>query len=236
MSLLKQKRFWKAAAVVERDAGFGVELDGRAVNTPNKTPLILPTRAMAQAIAVEWDAQVDKIDPLTMPVTRGANSAIDKVAPQQAEVVADLANYGDSDLLCYRAAGPVELVTRQAEKWDPVLDWAATEFGSRLNVGQGVMHVAQDPALLANLHAEVAAFDNFALAGVHDLIAISGSLILALSVTRKHLPAGDAWLLSRLDEHWQIEQWGDDEEASAHEALKRTAFLNAARFYELSVT
>ena len=236
MSLLKQKRFWKAAAVVTRGAGFGVELDGRPVNTPNKTPLVVPTRAMAEAIAKEWDAQVEKIDPLTMPVTRGANSAIDKVAPQQAEVVADLANYGDSDLLCYRAAGPQELIARQAEKWDPALDWAAETFGARLNVGEGVMHVAQNPALLANLHAEVAAFDNFALAGVHDLIAISGSLILALSVTRGAVDAEDAWLLSRLDEHWQIELWGEDDEALAHEALKKEAFLNAARFYQMSLT
>lgn len=236
MSLLKQKRFWKAAAVVTRGAGFGVELDGRPVNTPNKTPLVVPTRAMAEAIAKEWDAQVEKIDPLTMPVTRGANSAIDKVAPQQAEVVADLANYGDSDLLCYRAAGPRELIARQAEKWDPALDWAAETFGARLNVGEGVMHVAQNPALLANLHAEVAAFDNFALAGVHDLIAISGSLILALSVTRGAVDAEDAWLLSRLDEHWQIELWGEDDEALAHEALKKEAFLNAARFYQMLLT
>lgn len=236
MSLLKQKRFWKTAAVVERDAGFGVELDGRPVNTPNKTPLVVPTIVMAQAIAVEWDAQVDKIDPLTMPVTRGANSAIDKVAPQQPEVVADLANYGDSDLLCYRAAGPAELVARQAEKWDPVLDWAADVFGARLNVGEGVMHVAQDAALLQKLHAEVAEFTNFELAGVHDLIAISGSLILALSVTRQAMAAEAAWLLSRLDEHWQVELWGADEEAAEHEALKRAAFLNAARFYEMSVT
>lgn len=235
MSLLKQKRFWKTAAVVERDSGFGVELDTRAVNTPNKTPLVLPTRAMAHAIAVEWDAQVDKIDPLTMPVTRGANSAIDKVAPQLAEVVANLASYGDSDLLCYRAAGPVELVARQAEKWDPILDWSEGVFGARLNVGEGVMHVEQDPALLANLHAEVAAFDNFALAAVHDLIAISGSLILALAVTRNYLSPEDAWLLSRIDEHWQAELWGEDEEAMAHEALKRTSFLNAARFYEMSL-
>lgn len=236
MSLLKQKRFWKAAAVVERDGGFGVELDGRAVNTPNKTPLVVPTRAMAQAIAVEWDAQVDKIDPLTMPVTRGANSAVDKVAPQQAEVVADLANYGDSDLLCYRAAGPQELIARQAEKWDPVLDWAAEAFGARLTVGEGVMHVAQPPALLAKLHAEVASFDNFALAGVHDLIAISGSLILALSVTRGALKPEEAWILSRLDEHWQAELWGDDDEALVHEALKKAAFMDAARFYRLSLT
>jgi chaperone required for assembly of F1-ATPase len=236
MSLLKQKRFWKAAAVVEHGEGYGVELDGRAVNTPNKTPLIVPTREMALAIAAEWDAQVDKIDPLTMPVTRAANSAVDKVAPQLAEVVAELANYGDSDLLCYRAAGPVELIARQSEKWDPVLDWADAEFGGRLNVGEGVMHVAQDPELLANLHAQVAEFSNFALTGAHDLVAISGSLILALAVTRGAMTPENAWDLSRLDEHWQVEQWGEDEEASAHEALKRTAFLNAARFYEMAMT
>ena len=128
------------------------------------------------------------------------------------------------------------MIARQAEKWDPALDWAAETFGVRLNVGEGVMHVAQNPALLANLHAEVAAFDNFALAGVHDLIAISGSLILALSVTRGAVDAEDAWLLSRLDEHWQIELWGEDDEALAHEALKKEAFLNAARFYQMSLT
>ena len=235
MSLLKQKRFWKTATVVDRDGGFGVALDARTVNTPNKTPLVLPTFQMAEAIAAEWDAQVEKIDPLTMPVTRAANSSVDKVAPQQAEVVANLASYGDSDLLCYRAAGPVELIARQAERWDPVLDWAAQEFGTRLNVCEGVMHVDQDAALLAKLHAEVASMSNFALAGAHDLIAISGSLILALGVTRGAFAPEDAWLLSRLDEHWQTEQWGEDEEAMAHEALKQEAFLNAARFYRMSL-
>ncbi len=236
MSILKQKRFWKQATTTPRDGGFGVLLDKRAVNTPNKTPLILPTLKMAEAIAAEWDAQPGKIDPLTMPVTRGANSAIDKVAPQQAEVVAELSQYGGTDLLCYRAAEPVELVTIQAAKWDPILDWAATEFGTRLNVCEGVMHVVQDPTLLAKMHSEVESFDNFALAGVHDLVGISGSLILALGVTRGALSPDDAWLLSRVDEHWQAELWGADEEASAHEALKKTAFLNAARFYKLSFT
>lgn len=236
MSVLKQKRFWKAASVVERDGAFGVTLDTRAVNTPNKTPLVVPTRAMAQAIADEWDAQPEKIDPLTMPVTRAANSAIDKVAPQQAEVIAELASYGGTDLLCYRATGPQELISRQAEQWDPLVDWAHATFGARLQVVAGVMHVAQDPALVANLHAEVAAFDNFALAGVHDLVAISGSLVLALGVTRGAIAPEAAWLLSRLDEHWQIELWGEDEEAAAHEALKKEAFLNAARFYQLSLT
>lgn len=236
MSILKQKRFWKQAAVVENDGGYGVELDGRRVNTPNKTPLIVPTISMAQAIAAEWDAQPEKIDPLSMPVTRSANSALDKVLPQQAEVTAMLAEYGDSDLLCYRAAGPVELIAQQAAMWDDVLDWAATEFGGRLVVGEGVMHVAQDTVILQNLHAQVTAFDNFALVGVHDLVAISGSLILALAVTRGAVSVSDAWAKSRVDEHWQVSQWGHDDEASANESLKKQAFVHAEKFYRLSLT
>lgn len=236
MSILKQKRFWKQASVVERDGGYGVELDGRSVNTPNKTPLILPTLPMAQAIAAEWDAQDEKIDPLSMPVTRSANSALDKVLPQQADVVAMLAEYGDSDLLCYRAAGPAELIAQQAAMWDDMLDWATSEFGGRLAVGEGVMHVSQDPALLQKLHAQVAAFDHFALVGVHDLVAISGSLILALAVTRDVVSVPDAWAKSRVDEHWQISQWGEDEEASANEALKKQAFEHAEHFFRLSLT
>ena len=236
MSIMKQKRFWTAAATVARGDGFGVELDGRSVNTPNKTPLVVPTQSMADAIAAEWDAQSETIDPLSMPVTRSANSALDKVAPQQAEVVAMLAEYGGSDLLCYRAAGPVELIDKQAAAWDDMLDWAADEFGARMAVGTGVMHVAQPTGLLENLHAEVASFDHFALAGVHDLVAISGSLVLALGVTRGHIDAQSAWLKSRVDEHWQISQWGEDDEATATEALKKEAFLHADRFYRLSVT
>ncbi len=236
MSIMKQKRFWKTAGTVTRDAGFGVELDGRSVNTPNKTPLIVPTSAMADAIAAEWDAQSENIDPLSMPVTRSANSALDKVAPQQAEVIAMLAEYGDSDLLCYRAAGPVELISKQAAEWDAVLDWAAGEFGSKLNVGEGVMHVPQDAGLLENLHAEVASYDNFALVGAHDLISISGSLVLALAVMRDAISVEDAWRKSRVDEHWQVSQWGEDDEAMATEALKKEAFLHADRFYRLSLT
>ncbi len=236
MSILKQKRFWKSAEAAPRDGGYGVSLDGRSVNTPNKTPLVVPTLAMAEAIAAEWDAQVEQIDPLTMPVTRSANSALDKVAPQQAEVVAMLAEYGGSDLLCYRAVGPRELIERQANAWDPLLNWAADQFGARLVVGEGVMHVAQDPALLSNLHAEVASFDNFALAGVHDLVSISGSLIVALAVTREYLPVDQAWAVSRIDEHWQVEQWGEDDEATATEVKKLEAFTHAARFYQMSLT
>lgn len=236
MSILKQKRFWTEARADVRDHGYGVFLDDRPVATPNKTPLIMPTLKMAKAAAAEWGAQDEKIDPLTMPVTRSANSAIDKVATQQPEVVSMLAEYGGSDLLCYRAIGPVELIARQAAAWDPLLDWAETEFGHRLTVGEGVMHIAQDPALLSNFHAEVASFDNFALTAVHDLIAMSGSLVIGLAVTRGAITVQDAWGASRIDEHWQIEQWGEDDEATETESKKKAAFEHAALFYNLSLT
>lgn len=234
MSDWKPKRFWKTATATPCDGGFTVLLDERGVKTPAKAPLTVPTLPMAQAIAAEWDAQEKVVDPGTMPMTRGANAAIDKVRTQRAEVAALLSEYGDSDLLCYRAAGPEALIARQAQHWDPLLAWAAEALDVRLAVGEGVMHVQQDPAALARLRQEVAAFDDFALAAAHDLISISGSLILALAVTRKAVDPLYAWTVSRVDEHWQIEQWGEDDEATAFETVKRAAFLDAVRFYELS--
>ncbi|MEL6682235.1 MAG: ATP12 family protein [Pseudomonadota bacterium] len=234
MSDWKPKRFWEKAIAQPCDGGFTVLLDARCVKTPAKADLIVPTMAMAQAIAAEWEAQEDVLDPRTMPVTRGANAAIDKVRVQRGEVIALLAEYGDSDLLCYRAAGPEGLIAKQAEGWDPMLDWAANTMGARLFVGEGVMHVPQTTEALAKLRAELDAFDDFALAAAHDLISLSGSLVLALAVTRNAVSVDNAWALSRIDEHWQISQWGDDEEAAAVEQIKRAAFLDAARFYQLS--
>lgn len=234
MSDWKPKRFWKEAIAGPCDGGFTVMLDGRGVKTPAKADLTVPTMPLAEAIAQEWDAQGDVLDPGTMPVTRGANAAIDKLRTQRAEVVALLADYGDSDLLCYRAAGPDALIQRQAAGWDPMLDWAADTLDARLLVGQGVMHVPQDRRVLDRLTAQVAAFDDFALAAVHDLISLSGSLVLALAVTRAAISPEEAWELSRIDEHWQTEQWGADDEATEAELVKRTAFLDAARFYRLA--
>lgn len=236
MSDWEAKRFWKEATVVALDDGFTVQLDGRAVKTPAKALLVVPTEALAGAIAAEWDAQVEKIDPTTMPVTRGANAAIDKVATQKDEVVAMLAAYGDSDLLCYRAAGPEALIKLQRTAWDPLLDWARTALNAPLICAEGVMHVPQDPQVLARLHGEVAKLSAFELAGFHDLVSISGSLILALAVIHGHLPAQEAWTLSRVDEDYQISQWGDDEEASELAALKRDAFINASVFYQACLT
>ena len=235
MSDWQPKRFWKQAQVEACEGGFTVKLDGRPVRTPAKAALCVPSQVMADAIAQEWDAQEDVVDPRSMPVTRGANAAIDKLRKQRAEVIELLAEYGDSDLLCYRAAGPEGLIRRQAEAWDPMLDWAADTLGARLFVGEGVVHVAQKPAALARLTAQVAGFDDFALAGVHDLISLSGSLVLALAVTKDAITVEDAWAASRIDEHWQIEQWGEDEDAAAAELVKKIAFFDAARFYRFSL-
>ena len=233
MSAWKAKRFWKEARAEACEGGFTVRLDGRPVKTPAKVPLVVPTVAMAEAIAAEWDAQQGEVKPDTMPVTRAANSAIDKIVPQRAAVVEIVAAYGGSDLLCYRAAGPEALVARQAEGWDPVLEWAEEALGVRLAVTTGVMHVAQDADGLARLAARVDAFDPFRLAAFHDLVAISGSLVLALAVTEGRLAAEEAWALSRIDEHWQVEQWGEDEEAAASEAARHEGFVAAARFFAL---
>lgn len=234
MSDWKAKRFWTQATVVEAGDGFTVHLDGRPIKTPAKAPLIVPTRAMAAAIAVEWDAQVGDIDPRGMPVTRSANAAIDKVAVQHGEVADMIAEYGDSDLLCYRAPSPQELVERQALLWDPLLEWAADSLGARLQTAAGVIHVPQDPVALKRLSDRVHALDSFALAAFHDLVSLSGSLVLGFAAKMDHLPADEIWQLSRLDEVWQIEQWGVDDDAAALAETKRLAFLHAKNFHDLS--
>ena len=236
MSEWSAKRFWKASEVTQTDGGYAVTLDGRTVNTPGKTPLIVPTLEMAAAIAAEWDAQTGKVDPTTMPATRAANSAIDKVAFQKTEVANLLSDYGGSDLLCYRAFGPDALVALQAAAWDPVLDWAAEALDARLSVRQGVMHIKQPANALQNLATEVDRLGNFALTGFHDLVSLSGSLVLALAVTHQHIDARYAWRISRVDEDWQISQWGEDDDATATELIKRSAFEAAERFYRMSVT
>jgi len=234
MSGWKAKRFWQQAAVTEIEGGFGVALDGRVVKTPAKATLRVPGRALALAIAAEWDAQQGQIDPHRMPFTRGANAAIDKVLPQHAEVVALLAEYGGSDLLCYRAPGPPGLRALQDAGWQPLLDWAEAVLGARLAVTEGVQPVAQDAAALARLAAAVAACDAFELAALYDLVAITGSLVLGLAVAHERLDAEAAWNLSRIDEDWQVSQWGEDDQAAADAAIKRAALIQAQHFWQLA--
>lgn len=234
MSEWAAKRFWNAAEVVEAGGGFGVRLDGRAVRTPAKAELVVPTQALAREIAAEWDAQEGEIVPATMPLTRATNAAIDRVAREQAAVAAMLAEYGSSDLLCYRAESPAELVARQAEAWDPLLDWAESVFSARLRTTSGVMHVTQDAAALERLHAEVRLLDIWALTAFHDLVCLSGSLVVGLAALRDQAPLEALWRASRIDESWQQEQWGSDEEAEAVARKKECDFFNAKRFHDLS--
>lgn len=233
MSTWAPRRFWTTAAAVPVEGGFTVQLDGRPVRTPLKSPLVVPTLALAEAIAAEWQAQEGKVDPETMPFTRMANSAIDKVAPQFDAVADMLAEYGGSDLLCYRAEGPADLVALQTRGWNPLLDWAEQVLAAPLRQTAGVIHVAQPAASLAVLRQAVHELTPFQLSAFHDLVAISGSLVLALAVTRCRISAEEAWTLSRIDEAWQIALWGEDEEAAEAAARKHAAFLQADRFFQL---
>jgi len=234
MSEWTARRFWKQSAVVMVEGGYSVELDGRPIKTPAKSALVLPSEALAQAIAAEWDAQEDKIDPRTMPFTRTANAALDKVGPQHAEVADLLADYGDSDLLCYRADNPQELVAHQAATWDPLLDWAEQELGVTLEPRTGVLHIAQPTEAMAQLRAMVHAMDDFQLAGFHDLVALSGSLIIGFAALNDAKETHKLWEMSRLDEIWQRSQWGKDDEAEANAEVKSQAFHHAKRFADLA--
>lgn len=227
------KRFWKETSVVPSGDGFAIHLDTKPVRTPAKSELYLPTRALAEAVAAEWEAQGDRIDALSMPQTRYANSVIDGVAPRRAEVVNTVAAYGGSDLLCYRAAHPTALVERQTERWDPLLDWARDRYDAPLMQVQGVMPISQPERSVVNLGEAVEAHDDFELAALHDLVAISGSLVLGLAVSDGHLAPEAALALSRLDDDWQIEQWGEDAEAAKVAQRKAGEFAQAARLLTL---
>lgn len=228
------RRFWTEAAVKEIEGGHTVVLDGRPVRTPARAPLVLPSRVLAAAVAREWQDQPEMIDPLAMPLTRAANSAIDRVAPAREGVIAMLAEYGETDLLCYRAEAPGALAERQAAAWDPLLDWAAKAMRARLVCGVGVMHVAQPEASLAALRAALEPLGAFELTGLHDLVTLSGSLILGLAAERRVEAPQTLWELSRIDEVWQAEQWGEDAEAAAAAEERRRSFLRAARFVALA--
>ena len=233
MSAWTAKRFWTDATVEQVEGGFTVRLDGRAVKTPLKAALTLPSRAMADAIAQEWQAQQGQIKPETMPMTRYANSALDKVIPQFDTVVEIVAAYGETDLLCYRATGPDSLIARQITHWNPLLEWAKSDLNAALTATPGVIYIPQNPAALAVLRHKITALSPFQLAAFHDLVAITGSLVLALAIVAGHLPPEQAWQISRIDENWQIEQWGIDDEAAALAASKQAALIEAARFLTL---
>ena len=231
MSEWKAKRFWKDASVTTSDTGFQICLDGRPIKAADKSDIVLPTPALADLVVAEWDAQVDEVDFETMPTMRLVNAALGKFTLQKSDSADQIAAYGDSDLLCYRAPSPEGLIERQTQHWDPLLDWAASALDVRLEPRSGVIHASQSGQANARLRAIVHGFTSFELAAMHDLVGLSGSLIIGLAVSRNHAPDDVLWGASRVDEDWQIEQWGVDEDAAIQAALKKQAFLHAGVVY-----
>jgi chaperone required for assembly of F1-ATPase len=227
------KRFYRQATASPEDGGVAVLLDGRAVRTPGRNLLRVPTEELAEAIADEWNAQGETVGPLSMPLTGLANAAIDRVAPDPAAFARTLADYGESDLLCYRAGGPQSLVERQETLWDPLLNWARIRFGVDFETATGVMHRRQPEATVDQLGRAVAARGAFQLAGLAPLVTIAGSLIVALALAEGAVGLEAAWQAATLDEAWQAEQWGEDALAAASLANRRREFEAAYRFLTL---
>jgi len=229
------KRFYGDAAVVAApDGTFGITLDGAAAVTPGRNALAVPTRALGDAIAAEWRAQGHTVDPQSMPMTRLANTALDRVAPNRAQIVSQVAAYAASDLLCYRAVEPVDLVRRQAAAWDPLLAWARTRFGCTLRTGAGVTFVAQDAAVVPSVTAALDTLSFFRLTAVGTMAGITGSAVLAFALAEGRLGPRGAFDAAHLDELWNRERWGFDAEAEAR-GLAMAADLDAAkRFFDLA--
>lgn len=223
------KRFYETVAVAEGPDGFSVTLDGRTLKTPARKPLAVPTRALAQLIEREWKAQKDVIDPGSMPVTKLVNSALDGIADETDAVAADIVRYAGNDMLCYRAGEPETLVERQSERWNPVLDWAARALGARFILAEGVMYQEQPAEAVAAVARRVAAFaDPITLGALHTMTTMTGSALLALAYAEGHLDLATVWSLAHLDEDWTIEQWGEDDEATARRAARLVDMTAAA--------
>ena len=237
MAGVTAKRFWSDVSIAQAEAeqGFTIYLDDKALKTPAKAPFYVPTRVLAQAVAAEWSAQDALINPQTMPVTRSANAAIDKVSPQKQEVAAQIAAYGAHDLLCYRAEHPNELVERQNQAWGPLLVWATQALNAELQVGQGIMSVPQNPQTLERLAAIVQAHTAFELTALYDMVALSGSLIIGLAAQRGVFERKSLWDAAQVDENWQISQWGYDSQAAEQMQQKRDAFFHAAQFHQMLI-
>ena len=227
------KRFWKLAQAKPVGDAWAIELDGRPVKTPGKSDLVVPTRALGEAIADEWNAVEGSIDPRAMPLTGIANAAIEHVGPDPVTFAAGLARYGESDLACYRAEAPLGLAERQRDEWDRLLAWARRRFDVDFAVTTGLTHVEQPPATVERLRHAVSVLDPFHLAGLSPLVTIGGSLVGGLAVLEGALTPEQAWEAVTVDDRWQLEQWGTDAEAVAALENRRRDFMAAARFLRL---
>ncbi|MBB4640332.1 ATP12 family chaperone protein [Rhizorhapis suberifaciens] len=228
------KRFYKEAEAVADEGGYGIRLDGRPVRTPGRAPLMAPTAGLAERIAREWAEQGEEIDPRAMRFTGLANAAIDRVAPDHAAFSAGIAAYGESDLLCYRAAEPPPLVERQSAIWDPLLDWAFHRYDVHFTIVTGIMHQPQPEATLDRLRAAVSSHSSFLLAGLSPIVSLTGSLVAGLALLEGAADAGAIWDAAQLDELWQAEMWGEDALAAQIRAQKRAEYDDCVTFCALA--
>ena len=231
MSEWKPKRFWQDVSISKVGNGYSILLDGRGVNAPAKAPLILPTLQLAEAVAAEWREQIEVVDPAAMPFTGAANAALDKVKNQFGEVAGLVSAYAETDLFCYRAEAPRELVERQQRAWDPMLNWSRDVLNAPLNIAHGVMFIRQPQQSISALQSCVNKFNPFELTALYDLVGLSGSLVAGLAVVEGHETPESVWDICQVDETWQKEQWGQDEIAEELTLGKRTNFLQAFKFY-----
>lgn len=222
------KRFYKDVSVVAVEDGFVVHLDGKPVRTPGKALLALPTEKAAALVANEFAAQGETIDPVTMPVLRLVNTAIDGVASDPQAVLEDVLRFASSDLTCYRADAPQGLVERQNQHWDPVIDWARATLGARFNLAEGIINVEQPRESLAVLGAHLAQrAEPLRLAAIHVMTSLTGSALLALAVDYGALDGDAAWAAGHVDEDWQVEHWGQDAEAVARRSARKRDMMAA---------
>ncbi|MBJ7447827.1 MAG: ATPase [Brevundimonas sp.] len=226
------KRFWKAVDVVEGEGGWSVTLDGRTPKTPAHAKLTLPTEAAARLVAEEWAVQGEFIEPGTMPATRLASTAIDRVSQTREPVADEIAAYAGSDALCYLAEHPTPLVTRQAREWAPWRDWAANQLGVVLEPAEGIVHRAQDPTAIARVRDLALSLDDFALTGLATAVPLLGSAVLGLALQRRSLTGEAAFDLSRLEEAFQEEQWGVDADNAERTALRRAEAVLLERWFK----
>lgn len=227
------KRFWKETSARPVEGGWTVALDGKPIRTPAKHPLVVPSRALAEAVAAEWDSQGEEIRPAAMPLMRLASTAIDLVAKRHADVVAEIAKYAETDLVCYRAEHPPALAQRQQAAWGPLVDWAMLRYDAPLAVTSGVIPTPQSAATLKAIQTAVAAFSMLELTALHAVTTGCGSVVLGLALLEGRIEADEAFALSQLDESFEIEQWGEDEEAERRRAAVREDIRSAAHFLAL---
>jgi chaperone required for assembly of F1-ATPase len=233
---LEARRFYKEATAIADGDAWRIALDGKVVKTPARNPLSLPTRPLAEAIAAEWAAQAAKVKPDTMPLMQLASTAIDRVAPDRDRIIAETAGYAATDLVCYRADGPDELIARQATRWDPLIDWLRERYDVSLQKAAGVIAIPQSDQALAALTRAVAAQDDFRLTALGVMTGAAGSLAIGLAVLEGRISPEDAAAAAQLDELYQAERWGIDPEAEKRRANQKADLVAARRFLDLLAT